>query len=70
MNEKPIHVSEVDIMANSLIAIGTSPYSRENAERMFEEIKNVFLNSQEIRRSGSAALDLCHVACRQIRSFF
>lgn len=70
LNEKPIHVSNSKTMEESLISIGTSPYEKELAEYNFEIFYNVFLKSQDIRRSGSAALDLAYVASGRTDGFF
>ena len=39
-----------------------SLFYKEEAARNFERFQTVFLACQDIRRSGSAALDLCYVA--------
>lgn len=62
LNNEQIHVSDSSF-TNSLVLFGTSPYARENAHKTFEITEKVFLNSLEIRRCGSAALDICYVAC-------
>lgn len=70
LNGVPIHVSQVRDMSKSLIAIGTSPYNHEMADWNFEVFKEVFLNCSDIRRLGSAALDLAYVACGRTDAFF
>lgn len=70
LNGEPIHVSQVDSMDRSLIAIGTSPYNHEMADWNFEVFKKIFLNCSDIRRLGSAALDLAYVACGRTDAFF
>ncbi len=57
-------------MAESLISIGTTPYEHEYADRNFEIFKKVFLDCQDIRRIGSAAIELCFVACGRLEAFF
>lgn len=70
LNERTIHVSEVETMSESLVSIGTSPYYAELAEDNFEVFLNVFKECQDIRRSGSAAIDLAYVACGRIDAYF
>lgn len=70
LNERSIHVSEVETMPESLISIGTSPYYAELAEDNFKMFLNVFKGCQDIRRSGSAAIDLAYVACGRIDGYF
>ena len=52
------------------ICVGTAPYYHELADRNFERIKSIFLDCQDIRRLGSAALDLSYVACGRIDAYF
>lgn len=70
LNQKPIHVSSAVSMAESLISIGTTPYEHEYADRNFEIFKKVFLDCQDIRRIGSAAIELAYVACGRLDAFF
>lgn len=61
LNNKRIHVSAADL-AQGLILCGTSPYYKAQAEETFDTMKKLFLNARDIRRGGSAVLDLCYVA--------
>lgn len=61
LNGKPIHTSDCD-MQNSLVLFGTCPYEHELAHKTFELTENVFYKAIEVRRGGSAALDICYVA--------
>ncbi|MDE6659538.1 MAG: inositol monophosphatase [Eubacterium sp.] len=61
LNGKQIHVSDCDLQ-NSLVLFGTCPYEHELAEKTFALTKEVFYNAIEVRRGGSAALDICYVA--------
>lgn len=70
LNGERITVSGATRMEESLIAIGTSPYHKEMADENFELFKRLFLDCQDIRRSGSAALDLAHVACGRLEGYF
>ncbi|MBR4455550.1 MAG: hypothetical protein IKS32_04935 [Solobacterium sp.] len=69
MNGKPIHVSEHPF-DKALVAFGTSPYHAELAEKTMR-IALAFLHScADIRRSGSAALDLAYLACGRHDAYF
>ena len=57
-------------LENALIAFGSSPYYRERAEVTFAAVQEVFLLCGDVRRSGSAALDLCYVAAGRSDGFF
>ena len=70
LDGKPIHVSEAKTMGESLISIGTAPYEHEYADRNFDLFKRIFLDCQDIRRLGSAAVDLAYVACGRTDAFF
>ena len=70
LNGERITVSSAANMEESLIAIGTSPYYKEMAEENFTIFKHLFLDCQDIRRSGSAALDLAYVASGRIDGYF
>ena len=66
----PIHVSDRSLH-NALAAFGTSPYYREElGDITFERAKWLFMNTRDIRRCGSAALDLCTVASGAVDIFF
>ncbi len=69
-NGKPIHVSQAETMSKSLISIGTSPYYKELAEENFDLFRKIFMESEDIRRLGSAALELAYVACGRIEAYF
>ena len=66
----PLRVSDRDLH-NALACFGTSPYYREElGDITFERAKWLFMNTRDIRRSGSAALDLCTVAAGAVDIFF
>lgn len=70
LNGFPIHVSEAETLSETMIAAGTSPYDRELAEENFKRIRRVFDSAQDIRRTGTAAMDLVYVACGRTGGFF
>lgn len=70
LNELPIHVSGSKTLGDSIVTIGTSPYNKELAHKNFELFERIFMKTQDIRRSGSAALDLAYVACGRLDGFF
>ena len=55
--------------ANTVIAIGTSPYLKDEAPANFRMFERIFTASQDIRRSGSAAIDLASIATGRIDGF-
>ena len=69
-NGVPIHVSDRKTLEESLILFGTCPYHRERTEKDFDLFRRVFLRSQDVRRLGSAAMDLAYIACGRSDLFF
>ncbi len=70
LNGTRIHVTQADTLADSLIAVGTAPYRKEFAKENFRIFENVFRKSQDIRRTGSAELELCYIAAGRHEGFF
>ena len=69
LNGKKIAVSDRPL-SDGLALFGTSPYHPENTDATFELLRKVFDFSRDIRRSGSAAYDICTVACGRCEVFF
>ncbi len=69
LNGKPIHVSDCDL-AHSLVLFGTCPYEHELAAKTFRLTEQVFYKCIEVRRGGSAALDICYVAAGKADLFY
>ena len=68
-NGIPIHTSD-DSMADSLITMGTTPYYEELARKSFDLGYAYLSRCIDIRRSGSAAWDMCMVASGRIGMYF
>ncbi|MDR0950001.1 MAG: inositol monophosphatase [Lachnospiraceae bacterium] len=69
LNDKKITVSD-KLLQDCLIYFGTSPYEVEWSQKSFSIAYEYFQHAADIRRSGSAALDLCAVACGRGDFFF
>ncbi|NLK39306.1 MAG: inositol monophosphatase [Clostridiales bacterium] len=69
LNNTPIRTNNLDL-SSSIVTFGTSPYHRPLAEKTFEIMRTFYSDVLDIRRSGSAALDLCSVACGRSSLFF
>ena len=54
----------------ALVCFGTSPYHPALAERSMKLALGFLLSTADIRRSGSAALDLAYIACGRQDVFF
>ena len=69
-NMKPIHVSETDLLQDSLLATGF-PYDRqEHAGAYLEVMEHVMTRSRGTRRMGAAALDMAWVACGRFDGYW
>lgn len=69
LNGSPIKVSKED-MDNGILLFGSSPYNTELARASFDLAYEYFTKCLDIRRSGSAALDLCSIACGRAEIYF
>lgn len=70
LNKERVYVSNASTLSESLISVGTSPYQKELGEYNFKTILDVFMKCQDIRRLGSAALDLAYTACGRTDGYF
>ena len=70
LNNVQIHSSE-DPLSRSLVCMGTAPYYEEEVSRSAFLLGHWYLlRSIDIRRSGSAAFDICSVAAGNIGLFY
>jgi myo-inositol-1(or 4)-monophosphatase len=69
LNGNPIGVSDRDELATALIGTGFA-YDAESREVQAERMPRVLPLVRDIRRAGSAALDLSWVACGRLDGFF
>ncbi len=65
-----MNVSSETDFSRSVITIGTMPYYKEYADKNFELFKRIYIDAVDIRRTGSAALDLCYTADGRTEAFF
>lgn len=70
LNGAPIRASKVRTLHEGLVSVGTAPYTREQATEDFRKILNIFLRCQDIRKCGSAALEIAYVACGYADAYF
>ena len=70
LNAKPIRVSATPSLAGALLATGF-PYDRRERRNFYLTFWEAFMmRTQGVRRTGSAALDLCYVACGRVDGFW
>lgn len=68
-NGVSIQVADHDA-AHALVLFGSAPYNKELADITFDNAKKLYLNCRDVRRSGSAALDICYVACGRVDAYY
>ncbi len=69
LNNRAIHCSTAELLQDSLVATGFS-YDLEERVRQGERIASLIPRVRDIRRSGAAAVDLCHVASGAVDGYF
>jgi myo-inositol-1(or 4)-monophosphatase len=70
LNGNPLHVSPAPTLDQALVLTGF-PYDRRKRSEFYLRFYQAFMvRTQGVRRSGSAALDLCYVACGRADGFW
>lgn len=70
LNGEPIRVSSVGELRRSLLATGFAYDVKTSADNNFKYFREFVFAGQAIRRDGSAALDLCYLACGRFDGFW
>lgn len=70
LNGSPFRVSSIDGMDSSIIATGFPFRNKVMIDDYLKLFKNIFQKVSDIRRAGSAALDLAYLACGRCDGFF
>lgn len=70
MNGAPLSVSKIDHLDHALLVTGFSYDIRETADNNLDHFSRFALKAQGLRRTGSAALDLCYVAAGRFDGFW
>jgi myo-inositol-1(or 4)-monophosphatase len=69
LNQQRIRVSQIANLAESLVATGFPSHKRHKNPNIFF-YHQITLHTHGVRRAGSAALDLCYVACGRLDGFW
>lgn len=70
LNGRPIQVSSVSSLEDSLLVTGFPYNVRDLLPEITRRLQNCLGVAQGVRRLGSAALDLCYVACGRFEGFW
>ncbi len=69
LNSQPIRVSDTDELIQALLATGL-PYDRDEMPAVLDLFGRFAMLTQDIRRLGSAALDMCYVAAGRLDGLY
>jgi myo-inositol-1(or 4)-monophosphatase len=74
LNQQPIHVSPIHVsktatLSESLVGTGFPSHKRHKNPNIYF-YHQITLRTHGVRRAGSAALDLCYVACGRLDGFW
>lgn len=68
LNGQPIEVSKAEKLSDTIVGLGTA--KRELADENFARFRKMFDRCQDVRRIGSAALELAYTACGRQGGYF
>ncbi len=69
LNQLPIQCATTQDMRRALIATGF-PYDKHDIPQLIQRLQAVLTQCADIRRLGSAALDICWVACGRLDAYY
>lgn len=69
LNGNPIHHSGATVPRDSLFATGF-PYTKDNLAPLVNRLNAMIHQCRDLRRIGSAALDICWVACGRLDIYY
>lgn len=70
VNETPLHASRTPTLDHALLVTGFAYDIRVNAQNNLDHFSRFALTAQGVRRTGTAALDLCYVAAGRFDGFW
>ena len=70
LNDKRISVSDVEYLKDGLLVTGFPYGSKDNMDHCIDHFVNFIRLGLPIRRLGSAAMDICYIACGRFDGFW
>ena len=70
LNDKRIRVTERKDLTGAMLITGFPPRERERVGAHLDCVRELLRDAEDIRRTGSAALDLAYVACGRVDGYF
>ena len=69
LNGKPIRVSSETVLRDAIVAMAFAHRNDEKGARVIRLLPRMRKNFSDMRRLGSAALDLCFTACGRFEAY-
>ena len=70
LNDRRIRVADRKDMGGAMIHTGFAPRERQRASSQLKAVDALLVHAEDVRRTGSAALDLAYVACGRLDAYF
>ena len=70
LNDKRLRCTQRPTLEGAMLATGFPPRERKHAPAQLDCIRVLLDQAEDVRRSGSAALDLAYVACGRVDGYF
>ncbi|MBD9534597.1 inositol monophosphatase [Stenotrophomonas sp. ATCM1_4] len=70
LNDRRIRVSDRKDLAGAMVHTGFAPRERARASAQLKTVDALLVQAEDVRRVGSAALDLAYVACGRADAYF
>jgi myo-inositol-1(or 4)-monophosphatase len=70
LNERRIRIGERKELAGAMLITGFPPRERSRAPAQLDCLRDLLVEAEDVRRTGSAALDLAWVACGRADAYF
>ncbi|MCI1125389.1 inositol monophosphatase family protein [Stenotrophomonas maltophilia] len=70
LNDRRIRVADRKDLEGTMIHTGFAPRERGRASAQLKSVDTLLVQAEDIRRTGSAALDLAYVACGRADAYF
>lgn len=70
LNDRKLRVSDRKDLNGAMIHTGFAPRERNRASAQLKTVDSLLVQAEDVRRTGSAALDLAYVACGRADAYF
>lgn len=70
LNDRRIRVSGREVLDGAMLVTGFPPRERKRLRPQLDAVHSLLDEAEDIRRTGSAALDLAYVACGRADAYF